>query len=57
MKKDFLALHDLSSKEIADLLKRSIELKSGKDKNVCPLIGKSIGMIFEKTFNTHQGLF
>jgi ornithine carbamoyltransferase len=48
MKKDFLALHDLSSKEIADILKRAIDLKSGKDKNSCPLIGKSIGMIFEK---------
>ena len=48
MKKDFLALHDLSSGEIADLLRRSIDLKSGKDKNSCPLIGKSIGMIFEK---------
>lgn len=48
MKKDFLRLWDLTSKEINLLLRRSVELKSGKDANKCPLIGKSIGMIFEK---------
>jgi ornithine carbamoyltransferase len=48
MKKDFLRLLDFSSKEIGILLRRSLELKSGKDKNTCPLIGKSIGLIFEK---------
>jgi ornithine carbamoyltransferase len=48
MKKDFLRLWDFSSKEIGLLLRRSVELKSGKDANKCPLIGKSIGLIFEK---------
>lgn len=48
MKRDFLTLWDLSSEEIEYLLKRAIELKSGKDKNKCPLIGKSIGLLFEK---------
>ncbi|MEW6002693.1 MAG: ornithine carbamoyltransferase [Nitrospirota bacterium] len=48
MKRDFLTLFDLSSEEITLLLKRAMELKSGKDANKCPLIGKSIGLIFEK---------
>ncbi|MBM4136199.1 MAG: ornithine carbamoyltransferase [Nitrospira sp.] len=48
MKRDFLTLWDVSSKEIEHLLKRAIELKSGKDVNKCPLIGKSIGLLFEK---------
>jgi ornithine carbamoyltransferase len=48
MKKDFLRLWDFTSKEIGLLLRRSVELKSGKDANKCPLIGKSIGLIFEK---------
>lgn len=48
MKKDFLSLWDLSSEEIAGLLKRAVDFKAGKDANACPLIGKSIGMLFEK---------
>jgi len=48
MKKDFLRLWDFTPKEIDLLLRRSLELKSGKDANKCPLIGKSIGLIFEK---------
>ncbi len=48
MKRDFLTLRDLSLKEIEILLKRSAELKSGKDAQKCPLIGKSIGLLFEK---------
>ncbi len=48
MKRDFLRLWDFSSKEIYSILRRSLELKSGKDSNKCPLIGKSIGLIFEK---------
>jgi ornithine carbamoyltransferase len=48
MKKDFLRLWDFSSKEIYIILRRSLELKSSKDANKCPLIGKSIGLIFEK---------
>lgn len=48
MKKDFLSLWDLSSEEITDLLKRAVEFKAGKDRNACPLIGKSIGILLEK---------
>ena len=48
MKKDFLALSDLSAEETAYLLNRAVELKAGKDRNACPLLGKSIGLIFEK---------
>lgn len=48
MKRDFLTLWDLSPEEIDRLLRRAIELKSGKDANSCPLIGRSIGLIFEK---------
>jgi ornithine carbamoyltransferase len=48
MKRDFLTIWDLSSKEIGLLLKRAMELKSGRDVNKCPLIGKSVGLLFEK---------
>jgi ornithine carbamoyltransferase len=48
MKRDFLTIWGLSSKEIGLLLKRAIELKSGRDANKCPLIGKSVGLLFEK---------
>jgi len=48
MKRDFLTVLDLSSEEIGTLLKRAIEFKSGIDVNKCPLIGKSIGLLFEK---------
>lgn len=48
MKRDFLALSDLSSDEIGYIVKRASELKAGKDVSKCPLIGKSIGLIFEK---------
>jgi ornithine carbamoyltransferase len=48
MKKDFLALWDLPSGEITALLARAIELKKGKDADMCPLLGKSIGLFFEK---------
>jgi ornithine carbamoyltransferase len=48
MKRDFLTVSDLASDEIDRLLKRAIAFKSGKDAHACPLIGKSIGLIFEK---------
>jgi ornithine carbamoyltransferase len=48
VKRDFLTLWDLSSAEIDSLLKRSLDLKAGKDASKCPLIGRSIGLIFEK---------
>lgn len=49
MKKDFLTVLDLSSDELNGLITRSIELKSGVDANKCPLLGKSIGLLFEKS--------
>lgn len=48
MKRNYLKVFDLSKEEFISLLYRAIELKSGKDYSKCPLIGKSIGMIFEK---------
>lgn len=48
MKRNFLTLLDLSAEEISGLLKRAIAMKSGADANACPLIGKSIGLLFEK---------
>ncbi|MCE5194497.1 MAG: ornithine carbamoyltransferase [Nitrospiraceae bacterium] len=48
MKKHFLTLFDLTAEEIEKLLNRSLEMKSGVDVNKCPLIGKSIGLLFEK---------
>jgi ornithine carbamoyltransferase len=49
VKKDYLTVMDLSSEEIMDIIKRAVELKSGKDSTLCPLMGKSIGLIFEKS--------
>ena len=49
MKKDFLTLTDLSLEEVKTVLERAAEFKSGKDSSACPLIGKSIGLIFDKT--------
>lgn len=48
MKRDFLTLRDLSPEDIDLLLKRALELKSGKDADKCPLTGRSIGLLFEK---------
>ena len=48
MKRDFLTLRDLSAEEIEAVLNRAAELKSGKDVSACPLLGKSIGLYFEK---------
>jgi Aspartate/ornithine carbamoyltransferase, carbamoyl-P binding domain. len=47
---------DLNREEFISLIKRAIELKSGIDRAKCPLIGKSIGMIFEKTLNKNKGV-
>lgn len=48
MKKDFLTVGALSAEEIQGILSRAVELKAGKDSASCPLIGKSIGLYFEK---------
>lgn len=48
MKRDFLTLLDFSAEETEALLNRAAEFKSGKDSSACPLIGKSIGLLFDK---------
>ncbi len=48
MKRDFLAIHDLSKNEIEWLLKRASDLKAGADAHKYPLAGKSVGLFFEK---------
>lgn len=48
MKKDLLKVSDLSRSEIEALLNRALVLKAGMDVNACPLIGKNIGLFFEK---------
>jgi ornithine carbamoyltransferase len=48
MKKDVLKISDLAKSEIETLLNRAVALKAGKDANTCPLIGKNIGLFFEK---------
>lgn len=49
MKKDLLTVWDLSAAEMRSLVERAIKLKKGDDRNKCPLIGKSIGLLFEKS--------
>lgn len=48
MKRDFLTVFDLSREETDMILKRAIQLKSSKEISSCPLIGKSIGLLFDK---------
>lgn len=48
MKRDYLRVFDLNREEFLSLIERSKELKESRDRSFCPLIGKSIGMIFEK---------
>lgn len=48
MKRDFLALRDLSAEEIETILDRALRLKAGDDRSKCPLLGKSTGLLFEK---------
>ncbi len=47
-KKDLLTIMDFTAEEVRSMLNRSIALKSGADRMKCPLIGKSIGLFFEK---------
>lgn len=47
-KKDLLTIMDFTADEVRSILNRSIMLKSGADRMKCPLIGKSIGLFFEK---------
>jgi ornithine carbamoyltransferase len=48
MKRDFLAIRDFSGEELNSLVERAVKLKRGEDRSRCPLIGKSIGLLFEK---------
>jgi len=48
MKRDFLRLWDLNTDEILQLIERAVDLKKGIDSNKCPLINKSVGLLFEK---------
>ncbi len=48
MKRDVLKISDLTKSEIETLLNRAIALKAGKGASSCPLIGKNIGLFFEK---------
>jgi ornithine carbamoyltransferase len=48
MKRDYLTFLDLSSQEVDTLVNRAIDLKAGKDASACPLIGRSIGLLFDK---------
>src|SRR4030066_423210 len=48
MKRDFLTVKDFSADELIAIINRAFELKSGKDASACPLIGKSIGLLFDK---------
>lgn len=45
---NFLSLIDITSERLETILKRAVVLKSGKDSTECPLIGKSIGLLFDK---------
>ncbi|MDA8172983.1 MAG: ornithine carbamoyltransferase [Nitrospiraceae bacterium] len=48
MKRDFIELLDITPEELHELINRAIALKKGVDRNKCPLIGKSVGLFFEK---------
>jgi ornithine carbamoyltransferase len=48
VKRDFLTLFDLSADEIRGILARAEEMKAGKESARCPLIGRSLGLLFEK---------
>jgi ornithine carbamoyltransferase len=48
VKKDFLTLLDITAEELQSVIERAFALKAGKNASSCPLIGKSIGIYFEK---------
>lgn len=48
MKRDFITLYDITPAEMSMLLERAEALKAGHDASACPLMGKSIGLLFEK---------
>jgi ornithine carbamoyltransferase len=48
MKKDLLTLKDLTKEDILNLIKQGLEIKKSTLKNVKPLEGHTIGLIFDK---------
>ncbi len=48
MKRDFITVWDLSAEETDRVISRAIDLKAGRDAGKCPLMGRSIGLLFEK---------
>jgi len=48
MKKDVLKISDLTKSEIETLLNRAVALKAGEDANASTLVGRNIGLFFEK---------
>jgi len=50
VKKDILTLMEFSKEELEELFKRALELKKSHEKGVAgrPLVGKTLGLIFEK---------
>ena len=51
MKRDFLSIKDLSSKEVLSLLDLACDLKKNKGKRLKHLDGKSVGLLFQKPSN------
>ena len=48
-KRDFLTLMDITPGELASLVDRALEMKkTGSAMTDCPLLGKSVGLLFEK---------
>lgn len=50
MKRDLLALTDLSAEEMQRLIERAIELKARRQRGILdrPLMGKTVGLLFDK---------
>lgn len=48
MKKDFLSIFDFSVDDLESLMERAAELKSHFDPGHSPLLGKSVGLFFDK---------
>lgn len=49
MKRDFLRITDLDRDELHSLINRALEMKGGAGAGACPIIGKSVGLLFEKS--------
>ncbi len=49
MKRDFLRVTDLDRAELHSLINRALEMKGGAGAGSCPIIGKSVGLLFEKS--------